>query len=85
MSGLTAPTLTLSPLSPSPCTSIHCHFFVFNVFSGGIKYPLTPEQYIVKLPDNSGKMTCQLGIAGGQGLPFWILYDSHEFCLSLMR
>jgi len=47
----------------------------FSVTIGGIKYPLTPEQYVVKLPDNNGKMTCQLGIAGGQGLPFWILGD----------
>jgi len=42
---------------------------------GGYNYPLTPAQYVIKLPDNNGKMTCQLGIAGSDGLPFWILGD----------
>jgi hypothetical protein len=42
---------------------------------GGYNYPLTPAQYVVKLPDNSGKMTCQIGIAGMENLPFWILGD----------
>jgi len=48
----------------------------FSVYMfGGYSYPLTPAQYVIKLPDNSGKMTCQLGIAAADGLPFWILGD----------
>jgi hypothetical protein len=43
---------------------------------GGYSYPLSPMQYVIKLPDNSGKMTCQLGIAAMDGLPFWILGDT---------
>ncbi len=42
---------------------------------GGYNYPLTPAQYVIKLPDNSGKITCQLAIVGSDGLPFWILGD----------
>eukprot|EP01128_Nolandella_sp_AFSM9_P008487 TRINITY_DN51_c0_g2_i1.p1 TRINITY_DN51_c0_g2~~TRINITY_DN51_c0_g2_i1.p1 ORF type:complete len:399 (+),score=115.69 TRINITY_DN51_c0_g2_i1:48-1244(+) len=56
------------------CTNLHT-LPTFSVTIGGIKYPLTPEQYVVKLPNNANKMTCQLGIAGSQGLPFWILGD----------
>jgi cathepsin D len=42
---------------------------------GGYNYPLTPAQYVIKLPDNNGVMTCQLAIVGADGLPFWILGD----------
>src|SRR5690606_20968783 len=35
---------------------------------GGYKYPLTPAQYVIKLPDDTGKMVCQAGIAGMQNL-----------------
>jgi len=42
---------------------------------GGYDYPLTPAQYVIKLPNHSGNMTCQAGIAGMNGLPFWILGD----------
>jgi len=42
---------------------------------GGYNYPLTAAQYVIKLPDHSGQLTCQLGIVGSDGLPFWILGD----------
>jgi len=48
--------------------------FQMNMF-GGYTYPLTPQQYVIMLPDNNGVMTCQLAIVGSKGLPFWILGD----------
>jgi len=42
---------------------------------GGYSYPLTPEQYVIRLPNKQNVTECQLGIAGAQGLPFWILGD----------
>jgi hypothetical protein len=49
----------------------------FSIYMfGGYSYPLTPAQYVIKLPDRNGTMTCQLGIAAADGLPFWILGDT---------
>ena len=42
---------------------------------GGVDYPLTANQYVVKLPDGAGGFQCQLGVQSFFiGLPqMWIL------------
>lgn len=47
----------------------------FTISVYGVDYTLKPAQYILQEPDDSGKNTCQVGIAGMDGLPFWILGD----------
>ena len=46
----------------------------------GVDFPLTPEQYVVKLPDGNGGTECQLGMMAfdaGEGIfPIWILGDT---------
>ncbi len=44
----------------------------------GVDYPLTANQYVVKLPDGSGGFQCQLGVQSFFiGLPqMWILGDT---------
>ena len=45
---------------------------------GGVDYPLTANQYVVKLPDGAGGVQCQLGVQSFFiGLPqMWILGDT---------
>jgi len=42
----------------------------------GKDFPLEPDFYVLKGPDDSGKITCQIGLeALDPGLPLWILGD----------
>jgi hypothetical protein len=42
----------------------------------GVEFPLGPDFYVLYAPDDSGQMTCQLGIQGlDPGLGLWILGD----------
>jgi len=59
----------------SDCSNIATLPTVTVTMFGGYDYPLTAEQYVVRLPNKENVTTCQLGIAGAQGLPFWVLGD----------
>jgi len=78
---LTGPTSAIGPLInaignvSADCSNVKSlPTITFTI--GGKDYTLEPDFYVLYGPDDSGKITCQLGLQGlDPGLPLWILGD----------
>ena len=60
------------------CSNIASLPTIYLSFNGK-QFPLTPQQYVLRLPDDTkgGAITCQLGMqAFDQGVPLWIVGDT---------
>jgi len=78
---LTGPPSTIQPFLDAignvsaDCSNINSMPNITFTF-GGVDFLLEPSFYVLVAPDNSGNMTCQLGImALNPGMPLWILGD----------